>query len=93
MKEMMSPELPSESVLTLARPLAELVAIDIAAAVDAKRGCSVQDDRPAGRPPRKPPVYYVWPASPDHTVFGKDKAAGRRPAVFAKSGVWSAGRG
>ena len=49
--------------------------------------------RPAGRPPRKPPIYYVWPASPDHTVLSKNKTAGRRPAVFAKSGAWSAGRG
>ena len=29
----------------------------------------------------------------DHGVSGKNKTAGRRPAVFAKCGVWSRGRG
>ena len=46
-----------------------------------------------GPPPRNRPIYYVWPASPDHGVSGKNKTAGRRPAVFAKYGVWSRGRG
>ena len=49
--------------------------------------------RPRGLPPRNRPIYYVWPASPDHCASGKNKIAGRRPAVFAKYGVWSRGRG
>ncbi len=59
------------------------------------RGAAGNDgsDRPVERPPRKPPIYYVCSASPDHTVFGKKKTAGRRPADFAKSRAWSAGRG
>ena len=48
---------------------------------------------PPGSPPRNRPIYYVWAASPDHGVSGKNKTAGRRPAVFAKYGVWSRGRG
>ena len=48
---------------------------------------------PADRPPRNRPIYYVWTASPDHAVMSKNKTAGRRPAVFAKYGVWSRGRG
>ena len=48
--------------------------------------------RPRGLPPRNRPIYYVWPASPDHGASGKNKTAGRRPAVFAKYGVWSRGR-
>ena len=48
---------------------------------------------PPGSPPRNRPIYYVWPASPDHGVSGKNKTAGRRPAVFAKYGVWSRDRG
>ena len=48
---------------------------------------------PGGLPPRNRPIYYVWAASPDHGVTGKNKTAGRRPAVFAKYGVWSRGRG
>ena len=48
---------------------------------------------PRGLPPRNRPIYYVRPASPDHGVSGKNKTAGRRPAVFAKYGVWSRGRG
>ena len=47
---------------------------------------------PRGLPPRNRPIYYVRPASPDHGVSGKNKTAGRRPAVFAKYGVWSRGR-
>ena len=47
---------------------------------------------PPGPPPRNRPIYYVWPASPDHGASGKNKTAGRRPAVFAKYGVWSRGR-
>ena len=47
---------------------------------------------PRGLPPRNRPIYYVWPASPDHGASGKNKIAGRRPAVFAKYGVWSRGR-
>ena len=47
--------------------------------------------RPAGRPPRKPPIYYVRAASPDHSALDKIKTAGRRPAVLSKSGVWSRG--
>ena len=47
---------------------------------------------PGGLPPRNRPIYYVWAASPDHGVSGKNKTAGRRPAVFAKYGVWSRGR-
>ena len=46
-----------------------------------------------GLPPRNRPIYYVWAASPDHGVSGKNKTAGRRSAVFAKYGVWSRGRG
>ena len=49
--------------------------------------------RPAGLSPRMRPIYYVWAASPDHGVSGINKTAGRRPAVFAKYGVWSRGRG
>ena len=49
--------------------------------------------RPAGLSPRMRPIYYVWAASPDHGVSGINKTAGRRPAVFAKCGVWSRGRG
>ena len=49
--------------------------------------------RPGDLPPRNRPIYYVWAASPDHGVTGKNKTAGRRPAVFAKYGVWSRGRG
>ena len=49
---------------------------------------------PAGDlPPRMRPIYYVWAAFPDHGVSGINKTAGRRPAVFAKYGVWSRGRG
>ena len=48
---------------------------------------------PGDLPPRMRPIYYVWAASPDHGVTGKNKTAGRRPAVFAKYGVWSRGRG
>ena len=48
--------------------------------------------RPRGGPPRNPPIYYLWAAPPDHTADGKTKTAGRRPAVFAKRGVWSRGR-
>ena len=48
---------------------------------------------PRGLPPRNRPIYYVWAASPDHGVSGKNKTAGRRPAVFAKYRVWSRGRG
>ena len=47
---------------------------------------------PGDLPPRNRPIYYVWAASPDHGVSGKNKTAGRRPAVFAKYGVWSRGR-
>ena len=46
-----------------------------------------------GSPPRNRPIYYVWPTSPDHGVSGKNKTAGRRPAVFEKYGVWSRSRG
>ena len=45
-----------------------------------------------GPPPRNRPIYYVWPASPDHGVSDRNKTAGRRPAVFVKYGVWSRGR-
>ena len=48
---------------------------------------------PGDLTPRNRPIYYVWPTSPDHDVSGKNKTAGRRPAVFAKYGVWSRGRG
>ena len=48
---------------------------------------------PGGLPPWNRPIYYVWAASPDHGVTGKNKTAGRRFAVFAKYGVWSRGRG
>lgn len=48
---------------------------------------------PGGLPSRNRPIYYVWAASPDHGVSGKNKTAGRRLAVFAKYGVWSRGRG
>ena len=48
---------------------------------------------PGALPPRNRPIYYVWPASPDHGASGKNKTAGRRPAVFAKYGVCSRGRG
>ena len=48
---------------------------------------------PPGSPPRNRPIYYVWAKSPGHGVSGKNKTAGRRPAVFAKYGVWSRGRG
>ena len=48
---------------------------------------------PPGSPPRNRPIYYVRATSPDHGVSGKNKTAGRRPAVFAKYGVWSRGRG
>ena len=48
---------------------------------------------PPGPPPRNRPIYYVWPTSPDHGVSGKNKTAGRRPAVFEKYGVWSRSRG
>ncbi len=48
---------------------------------------------PGDLPPRNRPIYYVWAASPGHGVSGKNKTAGRRPAVFAKCGVWSRGRG
>ena len=48
---------------------------------------------PGDLPPRMRPIYYVWAASPGHGVTGKNKTAGRRPAVFAKCGVWSRGRG
>ena len=48
---------------------------------------------PGDLPPRMRPIYYVWAASPDHGVSGINKTAGRRPAVFAKYGVWSRGRG
>ena len=47
---------------------------------------------PPGPPPRNRPIYYVWPASPDHGASGKNKTAGRRPAVFAKYGAWSRDR-
>ena len=47
----------------------------------------------ADRPPRNRPIYYVWAASPDHARLGENKTAGRRPAVFAKYGVWSMGQG
>ena len=45
-----------------------------------------------GPPPRNRPIYYVWPASPDHGVSDRNKTAGRRPAVFVKYGVWSRSR-
>ena len=48
--------------------------------------------RARGGPPRNPPIYYLWATPPDHTADGKTKTAGRRPAVFAKRGVWSRGR-
>ena len=48
---------------------------------------------PGDLTPRNRAIYYVWPTSPDHDVSGKNKTAGRRPAVFAKYGVWSRGRG
>ena len=48
---------------------------------------------PPGSPPRNRPIYYVWATSPDHGASGRNKTAGRRPAVFAKYGVWSRGRG
>lgn len=48
---------------------------------------------PEGLPPRNRPIYYVWQAPPDHGVWGKNKTAGRGPAVFAKYGVWSMGQG
>ena len=48
---------------------------------------------PGDLPPRNRPIYYVRPAPPDHTVLGKNKTAGRRPAVFAKHWLWSRGRG
>ena len=63
------------------------------------RGCGTDSRagargaRPAGLSPRMRPIYYVWAASPDHGVSGINKTAGRRPAVFAKYGVWSRGRG
>ena len=46
-----------------------------------------------GIPATKPAIYYVWATSPGHGVSGNNKTAGRRPAVFAKYGVWSRGRG
>ena len=52
--------------------------------------------RPAalgGLSPRMRPIYYVWAAPTDHAADRKNKTAGRRPAVFAKYGVWSRGRG
>ena len=48
---------------------------------------------PGDLPPRNGPIYYVGPALPDHAVLGKNKTAGRRPAVFAKHRLWSRGRG
>ena len=48
---------------------------------------------PGDLPPRNRAIYYVWPTFPDHDVSGKNKTAGKRPAVFAKYGVWSRGRG
>ena len=48
---------------------------------------------PPGFPPRNRPIYYVWATSPEHGVSGRNQTAGRRPAVFAKYGVWSRGRG
>ena len=48
---------------------------------------------PGDLPPRMRPIYYVWAASPDHGVTGKNETAGRRPAVFAKYRGWSRGRG
>ena len=48
---------------------------------------------PGDLPPRNRPIYYDWAASPDHGFSGKNKTAGRRPAVFAKYGAWSRGRG
>ena len=47
---------------------------------------------PGDLPPRNQPIYYVRPALPDHAVLGKNKTAGRRPAVFAKHRLWSRGR-
>ena len=47
----------------------------------------------ADRPPRNRPIYYVWAASPDHAHLSENKTAGRRLADFAKSRVWSRGRG
>ena len=44
---------------------------------------------PGDLPPRNRPIYYVRPALPDHAVLGKNKTAGRRPAVFAIHRVWS----
>ena len=49
--------------------------------------------RPAGLSPRMRPIYYVWAAPTDHAADRKNKTAGRQPAVFAKYGVWSRGRG
>ena len=65
----------------------------------APRAGGAAADRPSGStptapgpPPRNRPIYYVWPASPDHGASGKNKTAGRRPAVFAKYGAWSRDR-
>ena len=59
-----------------------------------ERGASgARPAAPGDLPPRMRPIYYVWAAPPDHGVTGKNKTAGRRPAVFAKYGVWSRGRG
>lgn len=41
--------------------------------IESRSGGNDGSDRPAERPPRKPPIYYVWPASPDHTVMAKRK--------------------
>ena len=48
---------------------------------------------PGGLSPRMRPIYYVWAAPTDHAADRKNKTAGRQPAVFAKYGVWSRGRG
>ena len=55
--------------------------------------CGALLTAPEDLPPRNRPIYYVWAASPDHGVWGKNKTAGRGPAVFAKYRVWSRGRG
>ena len=48
---------------------------------------------PGDLTPRNRAIYYVWPTSPDHDVSGKNKTAGRRPAVFAKYGGMVEGSG
>ena len=35
------------------------------------------------------PVYYDGSAMPEHRVFSICKTAGRKPAAYAKSRVWS----